>query len=227
MLELAVGLTLLLSPDPARLRQALAHEQAGDDGRAKEALERLIRESPGWELARLEAGRLELKAGRALGAAEWHLDAARSLAPENPRVHYLWGLLQVEKGRLDEAQRSFEIAVHYRPEFPEARLRLAGLHVARQAWRKAEAQYRAVLAADPGDVGSRMQLAAMLERQSRNDEAEREWLRLIAGNPSLPAPKRKLAELYERTGRHAQADQLRRSLEPPKKKMRQLKKSRR
>src|SRR5215813_1493312 len=77
-------------------------------------------------LARMEAGRLRLQLGEDLDRAEAHLETARFLVPENPRAHYLWGLLMEERGRRAEAIRSFEMAILYRPDYADARFRLAG-----------------------------------------------------------------------------------------------------
>lgn len=204
------------------LEQALASERDGDLVRASDSLERLVRDDPGWALARIEAGRLQLKLGRDFQRAEMHLDAARALAPENARVHYLWGLLMDERGRRQEAIRSFEIAVLYRPDYADARFRLAGHYFSEGDWAQAEVHYRALSRLGSEWSQARLQLAASLEREGKLAEAEDELARLVAEQPQSASFRRKLGEFYTRTQRPELAEKL---LAEPKKKMRELNKS--
>lgn len=220
--------TLLLASDGAsNLQQALELERRGDDAAALSALERLARDRPGWVLPRLEAGRLRLKTGLELERAQLHLDVARSLAPESPRAHYLWGLLAQEQGRLAEAAGSLEIALHYREDFQEARFRLAGLYCALGDWPQAEAQYRLFSRAQPTSAAARLQLALAIERQGRVEDAERELRQLQEDLPS-PLVAAQLAGFYQRTHREELAEKVRRSIRSAEgRKMRKLQPSRR
>ena len=126
------------SPTQA-LTRALALEEKGDSQAALAGVESVIRTWPTWELPRLEAARLMLKLGGELDRAEAHLDIATALAPDNPRAHYLQGLLWEERGRPALAAQAYEAALLYRPSYEEARFRLAGLWMAefqRQAARE-------------------------------------------------------------------------------------------
>ncbi len=214
---------------PATLQDALSLEKAGDDERALSSIDALVRAEPGGVLARLEAGRLRLKLARELDQAELDLDVARALAPENPRGQYLWGLLQEERGRPEEAIAAYRNAVTFRPSFEDARFRLAGLHFARGEWALAEAQYRALAALRPDWTQVRLQLAATLEQQGRMGDAEAELVRIWREQPGSKLVGRRLAELYERTNRPEEARKLRAELEGDggQKKMRPLRKSRR
>src|SRR6266851_3830100 len=53
-------------------------------------------------------------------------------------------LLMEERGRRREAIRSFEIAVLYRPDYADARFRLAGHYFSEGNWAEAEVHYRAL-----------------------------------------------------------------------------------
>ena len=218
----ALACSLTLGADP--IAEALAAEQAGDGARALKSLDSLIARNPSSEIARIEAARLRLKLGQELDRAEADLEASRSLAPENPRVHYLWGLLMEERGRRPEAIRSLELAVLYRPEFPDARFRLAGAYFAASDWAGAEAQYRELARLRPDWIQARIQLAATLENEKKLAEAERELRGLLAEQPSSPLVRRKLADFYARTERPQLAAKL---LHEPKKKMRELNRSKR
>src|SRR5690606_13952713 len=84
------------APANTALTQALAREEAGDAAGAMAGVEAVMNSWPTWELPRIEAARLLLKLGGELDRAEAHLDVAAALAPENPRAHYLRGLLWEE-----------------------------------------------------------------------------------------------------------------------------------
>ncbi len=214
---------------PATLQDALSLERAGNDDRALSALDALVRAEPAMVLARLEAGRIRLKLGRELDQAELDLDAARTLAPENPRAQYLWGLLQEERGNAEEALRAYGNAVTFRPSFEDARFRLAGMHFARGEWAAAEEHYRALAELRPDWTQVRLQLVSTLEQQGKMAEAERELVRIRREQPGSKLAVRRLADLYERTNRPEEARRLRAELEEDagQRKMRPLRKSRR
>lgn len=204
------------------LEDALAAERSGDAARALDSVEQLVRRDPGWALAQLEAGRLRLKLGKDLDRAEMHLEAARSLAPENPRAHYFWGLLMDERGRRRDAIRALEVAVLYRPDYPDAQFRLAGDYFSEGNWAQAEAHYRALSRVHPDWSQARLQLAVTLEKEGKLREAEDELRRMRTEQPQSALCRRKLGEFYARTNRPELASRL---LDEPKKKMRQLNRS--
>lgn len=216
----ALLLACMLSAAPAApavptLEGALAREEAGDDAGALAELEALSRSRPAWALSRLEAARLLLKLGQAPRRMQTHLDIAGALAPTNPRVHYLQALLWEEQGQTWAALQALERALRYRPSYEEARLRAAGLYVARGDWLRAELNYGLLARAHPEWPQVRLQLAHVLEKQGRVDDAERALLALRAEQPTHPLLLRRLAELYERTGRPQLAAPLRAQLEGP------------
>jgi tetratricopeptide (TPR) repeat protein len=217
------------APAPGDLTAALAREAEGDSAGALEAVEAVVRAWPAQALPRVEAARLLLKLGQDLDRAETHLDVASAVAPENPRVHYLRGLLWEERGQPLRAARSYELAVMYRTSYEDARFRLAGLWASLGDWLKAELHYRYLSRQRPEWVQVRLQLARALEEQGRGEDAERELTALQSEQPGNALVIRQLAGLYERTGRPQLARKLRASLENPvpPKKMRPLRPSRR
>jgi tetratricopeptide (TPR) repeat protein len=216
------------APPSASLTRALAREEAGDTAGALSEVEFVINGAPTWELPRMEAARLMLKLGGELDRAEAHLDVALALAPENPRAHYLKGLLLEERGLPLLAAQAYEAALLFRPSYEEARFRVAGLWLSLGDWLKAELHYRLLARARPEWVQVRLLLAQVLERQERPEDAERELLAAQELQPGNVQVTRRLADLYERTGRQRLADKLRKTLEqPPKRPMRTLKPSRR
>lgn len=213
----------LAAPDhAAALRAALALEEKGDIVAAATALARLIDKAPAYDLARIEAGRILLSQGASLDLAQAHLDAARSLAPENPRAHYLWGLLMDERHDGPEAVRAFETALLLRDDYPEARFRLAGLYFTSGLFEQSAAAWKRYAESNPGVPGPRLQLAAALERAGHPGDAEKELKKLYAGPKSRELASRALAEFYERRGRTADAARVRKDAGQNKRKLRDL-----
>lgn len=207
------------------MRDALQAEGRGDDAGALRAIDALIREMPTWELPRLEAARLRLKSGQRVDLAEHDADVARSLAPENPRAHYLFALAADEQGHRFEARRALEIALAYRADYGEAQNRLGGLLSSEGDYAAAARVYQAYVAKNGQDVGAHVQLALALEKSG--DEARGETtLRALAKNPAArPVALRTLAAMLDRHGHSREAEQVRASVDGPAKKMRELKPS--
>lgn len=216
---------LLATSDMAALQAALSLEQGGDDRGSLAQLEALARQAPAWELPRLEAARLHLKLGQGIELAEWHADVARSLAPENPRAHFTYGLVCSELGRLAEAKRAYEVAVALRENYPDAQLKLAGVLFSEGAYLDAVKHFHAYVAERPSDVGAKLQLAAAMERAGQLDDATRELKALALVPQAQQLAYRRLAELFERRGNKPLAAQFRSKADPPKKELRSLKPS--
>ncbi|WNG48048.1 tetratricopeptide repeat protein [Archangium minus] len=232
MLWLLVAGTLAAAmdaPAPGDLTSALAREASGDTSGALESVEAVIQAWPNQALPRVEAARLLLKLGGDLDQAEAHLEVAAAAAPENPRVHYLRGLLWEERGQPLRAARSYEQALFYRASYEDARFRVAGLWASLGDWLKAEMHYRLLSRSRPEWVQVRLQLIQAIEQQGRVADTEKELLLLKSEQPTNALVLRHLAEFYERTGRPQLAARVRASLEPPapSKKMRPLRPSRR
>lgn len=225
---LAIALLALPQERPT-VQDALRLEQQGQEGPALQLLDAVVREQPAWEIPRLEAARIRLKQGTELDRAQLDLDVARTIAPENPRAHYLWGLLREEAHADDDALFAYREALALRPGYDDARLRLAGIYFAHGDWKDAEAQYRELSRRRPEWSQARLQLALTLDREGRVDDAIADLEALRAQDPESKVTLRRLAELYERTGRAEQARKLREELSPkrPERRLRPLRKSRR
>lgn len=220
-----VAIVLFAVPHQAALDAALALEQQGNDAQALTQLEAIVSVDPTWELCRLEAARLRLKLGQGIERAGWHADIARSLTPENPRAHYLWALTQDEAGHRGEATRALEVALTLRQDFPDARLRLAGLLSAQARWKEAAAEWARYVSAAPQATGARLQLAQALEHSGQRKAAEHELRGLLKIDAIRPVATKRLAELLHVEGRHEEARQLERRLAPAQRELRSLKPS--
>lgn len=211
----------ILASDDGSLGRVLALERDGQDAQALELADALVRREPTAELPRLEAARLRLKLGRELERAEQHADTARSLAPENPRAHFLLALALLERGALPQAQLALEVALALREDYQDARLRLAGVLFQEGRFADAAEHYRRYADAHPQDTASRLQLATALERAEQLKAAE-QVLRGLATTPVQRLAWRRLAELAERQGRADEAHRLRAKADPPKHGLRPL-----
>jgi tetratricopeptide (TPR) repeat protein len=219
------GSALALAPEA--VQRALALEERGDDAGALATLDRLVKEEPAWELPRLEAARLRLKAGSDLDRAELDLETARAIAPENPRGHFLWAMLAQERGRPAEAVSALERAVALRSGYADAWFRLAPLYAELERWADAEQAYRELLRYRSDSLQARFALAQVLEKQNKLEDTERELRRLLDENP-IPVVRERLADFYRRTDRPKLAEKALKGT-PAKKvrKLRPLPKSRR
>lgn len=220
-------LLLAAAASDGALQQAQALEAAGDDAGAAKVLARAVEGDPTWAMARLELGRVELKLGQRTAAAHAHLDIARSLAPENPRAHYLYALAADEQGARRDARQALEVALELRDDYSDARYRLAGLLFADGDFPRAVAAYHVYVTNHPEATGARLQLATALERAGQAINAEKELRALMQIPASRQLAGRRLAELLERQGRKSEAAKVRVAVDPPKKSLRQLKPSRR
>jgi Tfp pilus assembly protein PilF len=198
---------------------------AAEDADALMALDKQVVASPSSAIPRLDAAALRLKAGEQLDHAMFDIDVAMSLAPENPRAHYLFGQLMEEKGDTAAAKRSYLTALALREDYDDARFRLAGLLMREGAFADAAQAYGRYTKAHPDATGARLQLASALEQSGDSKSAEKELKALYAAPASKLLAARKLAELYERLNRPKDAAKVRDSVDPPKRKLRELNRS--
>lgn len=218
----AALMTLVLA---SAIEDAQALESAGDDRGATNVLEKAVAADPRWAIGRVELGRLQLKLGETEYA--WvHLDIARTLAPENPRAHYLYALASDELGRRRDARTALEVALSLREGYADAQVRLASVLFAEEDFAGAAATLKPYVAKHPEANGARLQLADALERSGDRKGAEHE-LRALLAHPTLKQlAGRRLVALLEAEGKHAEAEKVRLLIDPPKRQLRDLKPSR-
>ncbi len=217
-----LALLVILAASP--LERAQAMEQNGDDGAALEVLQIAVAGDPRWAMARVELGRLQLKQGASEQAFE-QLDIARSLAPENPRAHYLFALAADEAGRRNESRRALEVALTLRDGYADAQVRLAGLLSAEGDDAGAARLLRPYVAAHPEANGARLQWAEALLKSGDAAGAEKELRALLQVGPLKVLAGRKLLALLDSQGRSGEAHKLRQSIDPPARQLRELKPS--
>jgi predicted Zn-dependent protease len=213
------------SAEGSGVEEVIALEQAGQDAAALALAESLSQTPPASAVAHLEAARLGLKLGAPTPSIERHLQAARGLAPDNPRLRYLSA--QVKEGQGDEAgaRALYLEAVSLRSGYTEARTRLVAIGIRSQDWALAETQLKALLSAGERSVGRRLQLARVLEEAAKPAEAEAVLVKLHHEDSSNAAVTSALEDFYARHGRTKDLQALRRA--EPAKKLRPLQPSRR
>ncbi len=212
-------------PAPPGVAAVLALEQSGHDEAALALAEELSRATPSSALPHLEAVRLGLKLGREPATLEPHLQAARALAPDNPRVRYLAGVLKEGEGDDAAARALYLEAISLRQSYSEARSRLLALAIRSRDWALAEAQLRALLVLGEHSVGKRLELARVLEEGGKLSQSETVLLALHYEEPANATVTAALADYYQRHNRMQEALALRRAA--PEKKLRPLPPSRR
>ena len=218
------ALLVILSTTP--LEQAQLLEAAGDDAAAIAVLEGAVTADPRWAMGRVELGRLQLKQGASEFALQ-QLDIARSLAPENPRAHYLFALAADETGHRNESRRALEVALALREGYSDAQVRLARVLSAEGDDRGAARLLRPYVETHPSANGARLQLADALAASGDTTAAERELKALIQVASLKLLAGKKLLTLLDSQGRSSEAEKLRLAIDPPKRQLRELKPSRR
>ena len=106
-----------------------------------------------------------------LDAAFKQLDAAYRLAPSNPQVHYMQGLLADRRGNAAAAQASWEKAILLDPKHNLALLGLASLLVHRSDFAGAMGYLERALQNDPNSWRAHQLLSVVCVRQGNYPEA--------------------------------------------------------
>ncbi len=207
------------------MEPVLALEQAGQDEAALAMAESLCQQPPPSALPHLEAARLGLKLGRETAFIETHLQAARALSPDNPRLRYLSALVKEGQGDDAGARALYLEALSLRSGYTEARTRLAALATRSKDWVQAETQLRALIAAGDRTPGRRLQLARVLEDASKLPAAEAVLVKLHREDRADGTVTLELSDFYARHGRMKESQALRRT--QATKKLRPLQPSRR
>src|SRR5882762_216543 len=106
-----------------------------------------------------------------LDAARKHLDTAYHLAPSNPEVNYIRGLLADRQGNLASAQASWEKTIALDPKHSLALLGLAAILARRADFAGAKGYLERVLQSDPNSWHAHQLLSVICVRQRDYQEA--------------------------------------------------------
>lgn len=97
-------------------QRAVALLNQGEDARAIELLEKVIKQSPGVTAPYIDLAMAYERAGK-LDKAEAHLKTALNLVPDHPAACNEYGLLCRKAGRFEEARAMYEKALARFPDF--------------------------------------------------------------------------------------------------------------
>jgi tetratricopeptide (TPR) repeat protein len=111
--------------------------------------------------------------------------AQRSSA-ERPESHVNLGIVNVKRGRLDEARRDYDAALRLAPWFLPAHVNLADLLRRQGRDDEGEAVLRRALDVDPGSAAVHHALGLLLVRRKRPAEALAELARAVDLAPDVP-----------------------------------------
>lgn len=121
-----------------------------------------------------------LQAGASARAEEIYRQVLQD-EPLNADAFFGLGLVEWNKGRLEEAASHYQQALRCRPDFFEAQNNLGNVFVVQGKWAEAAQVYREILARRPDFAGAHNNLGYVLRNQGRLEEAlasYRESLRL-------------------------------------------------
>ncbi len=159
-----------------------------------------------------------------LGLAQWRLGQAKAARatlspyvaayPNDPLARYALGVIEYERGALDEATEHWTQGVAQRSREANALLAHAHLHAGRGELDLALEHLREAVKLDPLSVPIREEMAGLLERQGKIDDAIRAWEAVLERFPTARTAHLRLAELWQKTGNREKArEQLTRYLE--------------
>jgi len=107
-----------------------------------------------------------------LDAAQRETSAALSLLPDDPRPHYVAGLVAREQGRSGEARAAFERVLKIDAHDVGSHVNLGQLLLQQQQFADAIAHFRTALADEPYNVTAAYNLGLALTRAGQRDEGQ-------------------------------------------------------
>jgi Tfp pilus assembly protein PilF len=142
--------------------------------------------------------------GGALGLV-WMWGCGAGGLPAEALQHNGAGADLLARGRLDDAEARFRLALEYHPRFAEPRANLGLVALRRGRLRQAERHLRAAVRLNEDFAAAWGNLGLTLERQKEPGRARRAYQRALGVNPGLTAARRNLARLELSRGRFRQA----------------------
>ncbi len=197
-------------------RALFAGVEASDAGRFGEALalfRSALAAAPTWSAAHLETAHALLMVGGDTRLIGQHLEQARLLERDSPRLHYIEGLLMEEIRKPERAAAAYERAVDVRPSMLDARLRLGRLLLQEGQLEGATEHLESAVRLAPALLPARANLASAYEAAGRIDDAASQLETVASLFPDNPFHLQRLADLYERHGRTADAREVMRRVE--------------
>jgi Tfp pilus assembly protein PilF len=124
---------------------------------------------------------------------------------DNWLAHNNLGLVLVEQGKTQEAEKHYRQALRLMPEYYEAHSNL-GLLLARQGkGEEAVAHYKKALAIHPGYAAAHNNLGMLFAEQGKIKEAEEHYRQALRGSPEYYAAHNNLGILLSQQGKYEEA----------------------
>lgn len=164
----------------------------GDTRQARQLYRQLLADKPTLADAALLYSRLALKEQKE--EALDYLENNIAALPNNPYLHYIHGLILLETGRTEDADKAFHRALQLDPEMREPYLRLFELYD--NAPEKLEKTLRQALDNIKNFDDALIRLSSLYARQGRSEEAISLLQEAMASEPNAPIPANNLALLY-------------------------------
>jgi len=111
------------------------------------------------------------------------------------------GVLYLQNGKLDEAQRAFERVIELVPGFSAAHYGLGVVFSRRGHWEQAAASLESALAIEPKDRDAALLLAKSHEQRGQPDRALDRYQQIVDQDPSVAVAWARSGLLLERAGR--------------------------
>jgi len=172
---------------------------------ARGHLEAAVAVAPTWVLARLELADVLLHLGASAREVGQHLEAARLVDPESPRLHLLLGLNHEAAGHPAQAAAAFETALELRPSLTDVRLRLGRLLLGEKKAKEAANHLALYVAVHPEALAGRALLAQALEASGDLLGAEQALRGAAERFPDNAYNWQRLAAFHERHGQTRKA----------------------
>ncbi len=151
---------------------------------------------------------------RDFAAARRALDQFLVEQPRSKDAENLLGNIDMDEGRLGEAEAHFRKALEYEPKFTDALNSLGILYDRLGREEEAIAQFGSVLTVDPEYAEAYNNIGVIREKQGRAGEAIEAFRKAIAADSAFAGSYSNLALILERSGDYAGAeDQFRKALQ--------------
>jgi Tfp pilus assembly protein PilF len=146
---------------------------------------------PGWTLhgAKWAMAFVIPVGAMALGKAYWAAPEAQRIGyvaadlPSSPRAHFNYGAALQKVRRLDEAEKQYNTALEFDPNYAKVYINLGQLFLTKSKLDEAKKNYEKAIELDPKTAETHSGYAYVLERLGRPDDARAEYQTAIRLNP--------------------------------------------
>ena len=141
---------------------------------------------------------------------DWRSDVALysqtlKVSPRATNIRENLGVVAWNHGRIDEAEKQWNIALTLNPNSPITLTNLGLIYAKRKQYQKAEEYFRRAMLHKPDYTDPHLNLGSMMMDLGRFEEAEWQLRAAVALSPLIPSCHNKLGKLYLKEGRFSLA----------------------